>query len=358
MGAFALLTPVIAAGDAVSNDVIGMRDALIEAGHHARIFAGNASAQGGDVESLERMWEWNCGAEAVAILHFSIGWPAGRTAFDRWPGKKVVRYHNVTPPEFFEGYNDEYEAVCLAGRREIDVVANAGYDLYLSCSEYSAKELIAAGVAEERSAVLPPFHQADRLVEAQADMELLDRFRDGRLNVLAVGRLAPNKNHLPLLAACGIYRRHYSDALRLIVVGRSDPRLERYTARMRDCIRAQRIGSNVEFLEGLDEAKLKSCFLAAHVFATTSLHEGFCVPLIESMAIRVPIMALSRAAVAETAAGAGLVWPEEDPWLFAESFRQLRENPAVGRALTESAAKKYETLYSNERIRQCFLSAL
>ena len=358
MTAFALLTPCVVHGDAVSNDVLGMRDALVDAGHEVRIFAASASPGIADVEGTAEMRNWNCGADATAIMHFSIGWPAGRAIFDGWRGRKVVKYHNVTPPEFFEGYCEDYRAVCAAGRDEIEIIAKAGYDLYLSDSKYNADELIAAGASAQKSCVVPPFHQIDRLLRAEADLPLLDRLRDGKFNVLVVGRLAPNKNHLPLLAACGIYRRHYSDSLRLIVVGRSDPKLDGYTEQIRDCIHAEWLESNVEILEGLDDAGLKSCFLAAHAFAITSLHEGFCVPLVESMAIRLPIVALSRCAVAETAAGAALLWPEEDPWLFAESFRQLRENPAAGQMLVESAARKYEAQYSNERIKQRLISAL
>ena len=59
---------------------------------------------------------------------------------------------------------------------------------------------------------------------------------------------------------------------------------------------------------------LLACYATAGVFVSMSEHEGFGVPLVESMLMRVPILAYSATAVPHTLGGAGVsVLPEELP---------------------------------------------
>ena len=48
-------------------------------------------------------------------------------------------------------------------------------------------------------------------------------------------------------------------------------------------------------------------YRSADVFVSASVHEGFCVPILEAMHHGVPVVALAAAAVPETVAGAGLL---------------------------------------------------
>ena len=104
----------------------------------------------------------------VLIYHFAFGWPPGVEVLRRARCRRVVRYHNVTPPEFFAPWSDEYERSCRAGRDEIATIAALGCESYLCDSPFNADDFLAAGVPRERIAVLAPFNRLDRLVETQA----------------------------------------------------------------------------------------------------------------------------------------------------------------------------------------------
>ena len=54
-----------------------------------------------------------------------------------------------------------------------------------------------------------------------------------------------------------------------------------------------------------------------------SEHEGFCVPLIESMAADVPVLAYAAGAVPETLGGAGVLFTPKDLELAAEAMGML-----------------------------------
>ena len=99
-------------------------------------------------------------------------------------------------------------------------------------------------------------------------------------------------------------------------------------------------------------------YQAADVFAITSAHEGFCVPVVEAMAMRVPVVALGSTAVPETVGDAGLVWESAEPYLLAESIHHLVTESATRSALAEAGWRRYRECFSNERIEARFLEAM
>jgi len=82
------------------------------------------------------------------------------------------------------------------------------------------------------------------------------------------------------------------------------------------------------------------------------------VPLVESMAMKLPIVAYASTAIPETVGDAGLVWAERDPYLLAQSLDVIVKDKAVNRALREKGLRRYEQMYTNERIGDEFLRAL
>jgi glycosyltransferase involved in cell wall biosynthesis len=210
--------------------------------------------------------------------------------------------------------------MCLVGREQITAIARAGCDLYLSASEYNRRELLDEGAEKGRSFVVPPFHHIDRLQDIAADLQMLDRFRDGKTNVLMVGRVAPNKGHPELIEAFAAYHHDYNRDSRLIIVGKEETRLKKYSALLREMVKRLKLEGAVKFTGGVSDSGLKACYQSASLFMTTSEHEGFCVPLVEAMAMKVPIVAYASSAIPDTVGDVGLVWKERKPYLLAEPF--------------------------------------
>src|SRR5206468_12798670 len=68
-----------------------------------------------------------------------------------------------------------------------------------------------------------------------------------------------------------------------------------------------------------------------HVFLCMSEHEGCCVPLLEAMHQRVPIIAYAAAGVPETLGDAGILVHDKDCPLIAEMADLLIEDEALRR---------------------------
>jgi glycosyltransferase involved in cell wall biosynthesis len=358
MTRFALTSQCLSEADAVSHDVLGMYRALVARGHQVRIFADEWHGEVPAVRRFSRLGAWLDGPDTVLIYHHSVGWDGGVEAVQRARARRVVRYHNVTPPEFFEAIHHDYAFLCRLGRAQLPALARAGCTRYLCDSTYNLGELLDAGVRPDAAVVVPPFHTIARLQTLDADLAVLDQYRDGRTNLLMVGRVAPNKGHRALLDAFAVYHGDYNRHSRLLIVGKEDERLSIYTRALRLRVRELGLDGAVVFTGALSDRALKACYLAADVFVITSEHEGFCVPLVEAMALKVPIVALARAAVPATVGGAGLVWDEADPVLFAESVHQIIRDEEARLALAELGARRYREHLTVERIRDRFLAAL
>ncbi|MDP1822128.1 MAG: glycosyltransferase family 4 protein [Archangium sp.] len=348
------MTPCLVPGDAVSNDVVGMEAVLAARGHEVAIFADNWAPAPVSVRHVNEIGSFLQDPSAVLIYHYSVGWDIGLRLLNERPCKTVVKYHNVTPPAFFEGVNEDYAAVCRHGRQQLAAIATAGCDLYLSDSEYNARELAEAGTGSTPNLVVPPFHHIDRLFGVEADLGIIDRYRDGRANVLMVGRLAPNKRHDRLIEAFAHYFHGYNRQARLLIVGKEDDRLSGYTNALRRQVKRLRLQDAVVFCGAVSDAALKSYYLLADAFLLTSDHEGFCVPLVESMAMKVPIVAYAAAAIPETVGNAGLVWAEPGPEVLAASLSHLIQDEETRRACSQAGWVRYHQRFTNEQIEANF----
>ncbi len=68
-----------------------------------------------------------------------------------------------------------------------------------------------------------------------------------------------------------------------------------------------------EMVGSVSAAVLAAHYRTADVFVCLSDHEGFCVPLLEAMHHRLPIVAFAATAVPETLASGGLCLPDKEP---------------------------------------------
>src|SRR5204862_883686 len=91
------------------------------------------------------------GPDTVCLFHFAIGSGAGRLIF-RAPDRLVLRYHNITPPEFFAPFLPHLSRQCHQRRLELRAFAPRAR-LALGVSEFNRRELEGAGYA--RTGVVP-----------------------------------------------------------------------------------------------------------------------------------------------------------------------------------------------------------
>ncbi|HEY5999292.1 MAG TPA: glycosyltransferase family 4 protein [bacterium] len=327
--------PAFAYGDAIGNDVLALRGLLRRGGVTSEIFAATVDERLGGEARRWREYAAHDDPRNICILHFSIGGAMARV-FARLRARKVLVYHNVTPPGFARGVSRRLERECRAGREQLRELAGCT-DLALAVSEYNRRELEELGFA--RTAVLPilvDFADHDR---APWDVELALRFGRGGTTILHVGRVVPNKRIEDLVRCFHLYRRADA-AARLLIVG-NDTGVRGYADALREFVAA--LGTpEVHFLGHLDFAGLCTCYRLADLYLSMSEHEGFCVPLLEAMHFRVPIVAFAAAAVPETLGAGGALLGEKRFEEAAELMRLVATDARLRARLVAGGAARLE----------------
>lgn len=300
--------PTLAYGDAVGNNTVAIRNNLKKLGYETMIYAQNIDPrylEAGIVKPIQMLEP--CYPEDVIIYHLSIGCKLNRY-ISRVPGRKIMIYHNVTPPEFFEGYSPALVANCRKGRDDILYMYNK-FDYAIADSNYNGQELKDAGYTCEVETVpiLIQFEDYDK----EPDAEIIKKYSDGRTNILFTGRVAPNKKQEDVIEAFAYYKKYYDPTARLFIVG-GYTGMEEYYNKLQELI--DRLGvEDVIFSNHIPFNQILSYYHVADLFLCMSEHEGFCVPLVEAMYFDVPIVAYDSSAVGETLGEGGILLKDKNP---------------------------------------------
>ena len=177
----------------------------------------------------------------------------------------------------------------------------------------------------------------------------------GGTDWLFVGRLAPNKAQHDLVKAFAAYRRLYDERARLHLVGGSSS--HQYEMALTAFVDALGLGDAVDITGPVSAGALTAYFETADVYVVVSEHEGFCVPLLEAMHHRVPIVAYSAAAVPETLGEAGLLLDAKDPYTIASAVDRVVTDAAVRAQLVEAGAERLRA-FDIEKSRRKLLAAI
>src|SRR5690349_4114384 len=355
MTRIAILTPTLTVADAVSNDVLAMRDVLSRRGHEVCIFVESSNVPDEPVQDVAEASTFLRNTDDVLLYHHSIGSAGCVELMKAASCRKVVKYHNITPPEFFAGISEAHQNLCRSGRSQLKDIVACRPDLYLADSAFNTSDLIAAGSESGKTFVVPPFNQADQLLAGTVKLELLDEYDDDSINLVTVGGVRPNKGHADLIEAFAIYYYDFNAQARLFIIGAANDAFEEYAASLRKVIDWWSIGSRIVFTGGVSSELLKSYYVLADAMLITSEHEGFCVPLVEAMAMKVPVIAYGSTAIPETVDDAAILWNKRDPYLMAQSIDFIQTNETAKMELVYRGSRRFEQSFSHGAIEKQFL---
>ena len=309
--------PAAHRGDAVGDNARVLRDLFRAWGHTSDIFALTIDD---DMRDEARPWSDPTSRNGdVTIYHYAVPSPMTEL-FGRLPGARVLHYHNVTPAHFFAPYDAGLVRMCLDGRAQLATLADRT-DLALGVSAFNRAERDALGFRD--TGVLPIAVDTDRLRHAPPVPSIESMLAKDFVNILFVGRIAPNKKIEDVIRLAEHYKRYLDFRYRFIFVGRYDA-VPRYYDAIRGLIAEYRmLNERFWFTGPVPDAELAAYYRHAHAYVSLSEHEGFCVPLIEAMAMDVPVLAYGAGAVPETLGGAGVCFTPKDLEQAAELLSAL-----------------------------------
>ena len=335
------LLAALSYGDAIGNEALAIQRQLRAAGHESDIFAELVHPRMAHLARPLREYGTVSSPETVCLYHFSIGSASGRLIHAA-PDRLVIVYHNITPARFFLGFHAHLAGLCHHGRRELEAFAPRA-ELGLGDSEFNRQELEEAGF--RRTAVLPIVLDLS-LYDRPPSPVVRKRFDDGRVNVLFVGRVIPNKRIDDLIRSFAVFQRWLQPRSRLLLVG--DYRgFERYLGRLRELV-SELGAEEVVFAGHVDDDELYAFYRVADAFLCLSEHEGFCVPLQEAMHFSLPVIAYDAGAVRETLRGGGILLQDKRPELVADLLDRVTRGGELRRAVLASQARAIASIRATD----------
>ena len=290
--------------------------------------------------------------EDLVIYHGSTG---SKLNFDiaGYPGRKIMIYHNITPPGFFRRYNKEARENMEYGYEGIRYLKDK-FAYCIADSEYNKQELRRMGYEcpIDVCPILIPFEDYDR----EPSAKVLKQYRDGKKNWLFVGRIAPNKKQEDVIRAFYCYQRDYEPESRLFLVGNAGG-MEIYEARLKNYIHILGLDEKVIIPGHIPFDETLAYYRLADVFVCMSEHEGFCVPLAEAMHFGVPIAAYGCCAVPDTLGNGGLLLDSKEPEVAAAAANRLITDQAL-RATILEGQKEMLQKYKYENVKERVLTLL
>lgn len=337
--------------DAISNETVLMQAAIHELGFHGDIFAEHIHSKAAHLVKPFQSWDRRQRHHTKIIYHFSIG--SAATAFLAHNGAQIhLRYHNLTPKEFFPYVSDHMAySGAMAGGMQLQVLSNI-CGLSLADSHYNKSELVKFGLHDVT--VVPILRDYEKLKSERDDDELLKVLKTSdSKNLLFVGRVVANKCQHDLIKLTHIYRQVIDPNVRLFLAGSFFSQdyknhLLNYCEKL-GC--GYSIGLNdindqtaVVFLPETNDAQLKTLFANADLLLCMSDHEGFCVPLVEAMAFGLPIVAHDCTAVTETLGQAGMLMNKTNTSHCLELLHKVLTDASVRQSLVESGYRRYDSM--------------
>jgi len=332
------MLPDFSYGDAIGNDVLGIQKALRDWGYDSEIYAQHVHSRlTGSARPFQEYQEISA-SNKILIFHFSIGSQLSEFV-KRLPDRKILIYHNITPPHFFKGINAEVERRCAWGYEELKKLAPY-FDLGLGVSDFNRQDLERAGF--RKTGVLPIFLDFKNYHLAE-EVPLKKSLQDGKVNILHVGRLVPQKKIEDLIKVFYLFQKRLLPESRLILVG-TDSGVRNYSRAVKRMVEELELTEKVLFAGFASFRELITYYAAAHLYLCLSEHEGFCVPLVESMFFGLPVIAYLTGGIPETLGGAGVGIADKNFEAIAELMALILEDQDLRENIIARQKERFQDL--------------
>lgn len=315
--------------DAISNYMLWIQQSLKKSGIGGEIFASRIAPHASDsFKPFSKTKLWNCD---LLLVHHSQGNPHLKEVLQIEVPKAVI-YNNITPPEFFK-HDPHIQKLCQLGRKQLKALKE-NCEMGFGTSDYNLDELKAYDFL--RTEKLPLLE-----IPSQPEFEGKPFSPKAPVHLLFVGRIARHKNQALLIKAFYYLKDRLPTASSLTLVGKGDPIYAKY---LRLLIKQLGLSKEVTLTGKVSDSELKDLYRKSTAFVCPSLHEGFCIPLVEAMKYSLPIFALEAEGVLETLGIAGLVFHTDAPNEVAAILSKTLSHPVIMETLARSSQERLKSL--------------
>ena len=326
--------------DGVGNDAIGLHKEFNQLGWNSNFITriprkGNI-IEGAKFHSIFDTLRFN--TNDIHLLHYGgHGYPLD--LFRLSPGKKILRFHNITPshyyqnsttPEIYSSMN-RFESLSYLEISTLGIICDAAWcDSPFNAHVLQAfdfKMLKVLPICKKYEVYLPP------------------RSIKQSYNLCFVGRYAPQKKWEDLILFFSHWRKKHSQA-HLFCIGSVIGAFDGYYARLKKLVKDLDLEDYVLFLNHLSDSEVLQKLSESSALVSMSEHEGFCLPLLEAFGVGIPVFAYDAGATKTTMNQAGRVFSEKNfPKLVDMISDELSNNLKIENMINQ----QYNSLkYYNE----------
>jgi glycosyltransferase involved in cell wall biosynthesis len=158
--------------------------------------------------------------------------------------------------------------------------------------------------------------------------------KDPDFKILAVGQLSLQKNMECLIRAVALL----DSKVKFTIIGSGPQKME-----LEKLAEDLGIKEKVIFIPSVPNKEIQKYYWQADIFAIASIHEGFCIPVLEAMASGLPAVVADKEPLPEILGGAGLV-VKNNPENFKNAFKLLIEDSYLRKELAVNAVRRAQKL--------------
>ena len=322
------VVPGISYGDAVSNDAIALRDVLRENGLNSNIYARYIQPKLAHLAKPLNKFRGN--RSNIVIYQYYGGAQEVTAAVMKMPDIKIMRYHNITPPHFFNHYDLHLK---YSGTNALRAIRDyhTHFLMGLGVSEFNRQELIKYGFT--RTDVLPIFFDFDRFRVIEREKN-----RDGVKKIIFVGRLSPNKKQDDIIKIFYYYHTFINEKSKLILVGKKQ--FPAYVNELEQLTRQLGMEDAVEMTGHIGDQDLNWYYCNSDIFLSMSEHEGFGVPFLEAMQLGLPIIAYKSTAIPYILDNCGILIKKKNFREIAELIHIVMNDDTLRNKITDGQKRR------------------
>lgn len=330
------LVHTLSYGDAISSEVLAFQRVFKNLGHDSEIYAINAHPHYKHFVRDVKTFPENFSGEL--LLHYSLGSPLNLIYKNASEARRTIIYHNLTPAKWFAGINPRIVADIKQGLEELPDLCRMSQRL-IADSSFNAEELGEIGF-DAKVLELPVDPERWNVARNDGIYSLVKNSSD--INVLHVGRLAPNKCIEDIIKSFYFLHYHLHHNSRLWLVG-VDIDTELYSLALKRLVNELHLRDAVEFVGRLSDEEVRAMYEASSMYVCMSEHEGFCLPLAEAMYFGLPVITYNSSAIPTTLGDSGILVTQKRHAELAELMRIVATDYALRSKLIESGRKRIET---------------
>lgn len=333
-------SPSISYGDGISRSLFFIQKILKELGFKSNIYTSNSKVDERVIGEVYHINDYIPDNSNYLIYHHSIGHKDYEYIME-FLDKKIMLYHNITPSFYFEGQN--FIDMTTLGRKQLRE-SNNHFIGSIADSKYNADEL--------KYWNYPNIQDIPLLVDLtyfNNDLKPTNIKKESdTFNILFVGRIVQNKcQHQLIDVAYELKLRNINNVHFYIIGGNHYSDYFNYLFKYRDSLNLM---DTVTITNKITDEDLKNHYLNADLYLSLSDHEGFGMPLIESMAYEIPVIAYNVGGIPSTIGNKGLIdYKAADK--VADKITDFINNPDLRKEYIQYQNKHLESFqYSNLKI--------